>query len=44
MPNTNWKVTAADSVANINGNFGYPYTTTITGDTTNLLFHHVGCK
>ena len=40
MPNTNWKVTAA-LVANINGNFGYPYTTTITGDTTNLYFHHI---
>jgi len=40
MPNTNWSVTAA-LVGNINGNFGYPYTTTVSGDTTNMYFHHI---
>jgi RHS repeat-associated protein len=40
MPNTNFGAVRT-LASTINGNAGYPYTTTLGGDTNDLLFHHV---
>ncbi|HXI69558.1 MAG TPA: RHS repeat-associated core domain-containing protein [Verrucomicrobiae bacterium] len=40
LPNTNWNTTK-QLAATINGNFGYPKTIYFTGNTNDVLFHHV---